>query len=79
MKLTPWFKARVKPARPGVYEIRFPDDVFSNDSPAYALWDGERWGWASATAKFAAANGAGCMSGATQKKEWRGLAEEPKQ
>ena len=78
MKLTPWFKARVKPARPGVYEIRFPDDKFTNDSPAYAYWNGKCWGWASSTPGFSAANQSSTFA-AIQKKEWRGLAQEPKQ
>ncbi len=76
-QLTPCIKPRVKPVRPGAYEIRFPDDKFGNDSPGYAFWNGKSWGWASSTPEFAAANETSSL-GAIQKKEWRGLAEEPK-
>lgn len=71
MKLTPWFPAKVKPVRAGVYEVK------QDDMPAwYRRWDGEDWyvggatpGWAS-NAIIVWDNGL--------RTPWRGLAEEPK-
>ncbi len=37
---TPWFPGDIKPAYPGVYEIREPD----NDK-FYNYFDGENWHW----------------------------------
>lgn len=43
-KLTPWFEARVKPARPGVYlaTILMRSDL-DDERGLYRYWDGRYW------------------------------------
>lgn len=39
--LTPWFPEDITPIREGVYEV----DEIGGSAPAYAYWDGERFGY----------------------------------
>jgi hypothetical protein len=68
MKLTPWFPAHVKPAYPGVYEVKDPDLIW------YRKWDGKRWCLGSRYPDCAANNGGMSM----KELPWRGLAKPPK-
>lgn len=72
-KLTPWFPADVKPARTGVYEVRFDDD---DTDFGYSYWSGCTWSWKECTPKEARQSP--LQIGAVQDKKWRGLAKAPK-
>ena len=69
MKLTPWFPADVKPAYPGVYQVKEPGFVW------YRRWDGERWYCGGPTVDMAATVEMPYSFGGNP---WRGLAEPPK-
>lgn len=77
-KLTPWFTAEsgVKPVRKGVYQTQllysYSNSVISN---GYSRWTGRRWCDTNTSAEDAANDE---VPGG-QKKNWRGLAQEPKQ
>jgi hypothetical protein len=73
MKLTPWFPAKVKPVRVGVYEI----ENYSS-SKWYRYWDNEHWYSGAATPNGAIAQFNIYRLIATFRTPWRGLAEEPK-
>ena len=68
-KLTPWFPANQKPVLRGVYETKF------DGRSGYSRWMGSRW--ANQYPDAVAAQGV-CVSGAVQRKRWRGLAADPK-
>ncbi len=70
-KLTPWFPADVKPVRVGVYLVKSPLLL----TGGFSYWDGKRWGWICYTRRDAAAEKV--YPGASQDKQWRGLAEKP--
>ena len=70
-KLTPWFPAHIKPARPGVYFVKGAAGM-----RGYAYWSGRLWGWRLGSAQRAAEQQWG--EGADQFKTWCGLAKEPK-
>ncbi len=42
MKLTPWFKGKIKPVRKGVYEIAL-FDLWYGGSRSYSYWNGKKW------------------------------------
>lgn len=68
-KLTPWFTSDVTPARVGVYETKF------TAWQGYSYWNGCVWSNQSSTKRV-------CTSwteGACQEKQWRGLAQDPKE
>jgi hypothetical protein len=65
-QLTPWFSAEVKPARIGLYEVRYPE--YPNEQ-RFRLWTGHEW-------KSEA--GYGTLFGMAFGDKWRGLAEQPK-
>lgn len=44
-KYTPWYPAKVKPARPGVYEVG-PEGRFHAPDRVFRYWDGKHWHWA---------------------------------
>lgn len=71
MKLTPWFPAGMKPARPGVYKTVFVSD----GRTGYSRWNGMEWGHQFKSRSDAENINMGCGE---QFKIWRGLAEEPK-
>lgn len=71
-KLTPWFPPNVKPARPGVYEVRLRK---ASPGTCFAYFDGARWTWAFSSFRVAAV--ARVTDGAVQAKWWRGLAGDP--
>ena len=83
MKLTPWFVNGEKPARPGIYNVRYEKSEQSGNW--YSYWDGRKFGPFSAriewvlptTARFGPKEwhaGRGLL----RRGSWRGLAEEPK-
>lgn len=67
-KLTPWFPADVTPVREGVYETTF------RCWTGYSHWDGYGWSNQQETKNLDAE----WRSGASQNKNWRGLAQDPK-
>jgi hypothetical protein len=67
-KLTPWFRATVKPARPGVYRVRAA-------CPWYRFWDGSKWFVGASTPRDAAAY---MPRRRAEAADWRGLAQPPK-
>jgi hypothetical protein len=70
MKLTPWFSAKVKPVRVGVYEIRM------YCLPRwYRRWSGKCWYAGSSSVDEAAKEAEELLYTVDM---WRGLAEEPK-
>lgn len=72
-KLTPWFSASVKPARPGVYETRTPTNN------RFSYWSGRQWKPEQHSVRGAATTAVGrYQPAAWQDKEWRGLAEPAK-
>ena len=70
-KLTPWYPENVKPVREGVYETNMSGRF------GYSYWTGRQWSNQSKLAVNAARSKT-WTSGASQKKNWRGLAEPPK-
>ena len=82
-KLTEWFPAEIKPVRVGVYEV---SNIFREKIGTYAYWDGKWWHGYNDTIDGAmenieirmnlAANNLRLL--ASQNKQWRGLAEQPK-
>ncbi len=71
MKRTRWYPSNTKPARNGVYEIRFPDRrVF------YSLFKGRRWHGAWWSVERAVMFGYRVQDYAQV--EWRGLVEKPR-
>lgn len=73
--LTPWFPGDVKPVRPGVYITR----LWESQGGMFAYWSGKHWGWRQPTAESAAAFGVSGHDRAEQSKQWRGLAQQPKE
>ena len=74
MNTTPWFPAKIKPARPGVYEVSDEDDA--SILRWFSYFDGTNFKWFSTCPDEAFRQrdlGTGCIV-----KRWRGLAEEPK-
>lgn len=74
MNLTPWYPARIKPLRSGVYEVRWHGD---GSRWRWCYWTGSEWA-NTGTNKAEAAARKTWTNGAVQSKSWRGLAEEPK-
>jgi len=71
MKLTPWFPAKVKPVRAGVYEIQ------EDELPVwYRRWDGKNWYVGDPTPEGAAQERT--ILASWFRAPWRGLAKEPK-
>ena len=68
MKKTPWFEPSVKPAREGVYQIRYAKDP--NRKIYWALWNGSSW--CAGYGKFCHAENE-TRRGGIQEKFWRGL------
>lgn len=66
--VTPWFDGSVKPARPGVYQRKYPT------GPAYCQWNGSSWCTGSARVEWAMSGTISPLQGL----RWRGLAEQPK-
>jgi hypothetical protein len=74
-QLTPWFPARVKPARVGVYQTQ------DSDLPGYTyynLWDGKRWHYGDQELRTHQVWFDPWPDNAASLKRWRGLAKEPK-
>jgi hypothetical protein len=69
MKLTPWFPPEIKPAYPGVYQVKQPRFVW------YRRWDGEYWFSGGHTPEDAASSKCAITMNAHS---WRGLAKPPK-
>lgn len=78
-KLTKWFPPSVLPARIGVYEADWPQDVGTSKERWFAYWDGFCWGFMRLDKKSAVAvykdrpgdrHRAGSLS-------WRGLDLKP--
>jgi hypothetical protein len=75
-KLTKWFPADVKPARPGVYNVSCLES--GQSGKWYALFDGQRWSWkwdtdAASDVLHEDGNPSDWYLGS-----WRGLASHPK-
>ncbi len=70
MKLTEWYPASIKPVREGVYETNM------SGRQGYSYWTGRQWSNQSKHAVYAERHKT-WLSGASQKKNWRGLAEPP--
>lgn len=70
-ELTPWFPASVKPVRDGVYEA-----IHGGWEHGFARFENGFWQFLLATPELAEATP--FSHGASQNKEWRGLAKEPK-
>jgi hypothetical protein len=69
-KLTGWFPASVKPARPGVYLA-----TICKREEYYRRWDGESWYTGGPTPQFAENE---CIKVHYDNLHWRGLAHPPK-
>jgi hypothetical protein len=77
-KLTPWFPAKVKPARAGVYQTSNTDSADGKHFYSYfdgKNWHGEWWTPERAMTQPAVFNTPVEQLRATR---WRGLAKEPK-
>ncbi len=72
-KLTPWFPASVKPVHVGVYEIT--ERLLGT---GYCYWNGYEWANMGSSINKAYEN-RDWLEGAYQSKNWRGLAEQPKE
>ena len=71
--LTPWFPASLKPARIGLYRVKWRR---LGEGPAeWCWWNGSRWAWSYGTTKDALSDKE--TEGAHQHKLWRGLASNP--
>lgn len=70
--LTPWFPGHIKPVRPGVYQTRY-----RGSTDGYSYWTGKRWSNQCLDIEFCHSHGDDWTYGAVQRKEWRGLAEDP--
>jgi hypothetical protein len=70
MKLTEWYPAHIKPVRKGVYETSRSGRL------GYSYWTGRQWTNQSRYAAYADRHKT-WITGANQKKNWRGLAEPP--
>ena len=66
-KLTPWFPVKVKPARVGTYEVRYPE--YPNEV-LRRYWNGSEW--------TMVGRGGGTLFGMHSRDSWRGLADPPK-
>jgi len=76
MNRTPWFSGAVKPARPGVYERKDPDNP---EEIVYARWTGFEWKEFWVTAEDATRDcAASCWQVGPHSLEWRGLTERAK-
>lgn len=75
-KLTPWFPGDVKPARPGVYERCYAQDMPGEMQPmkCYCYWNGKQWMTYESTPEAAARE---VVVSDWQHEWWRGLAEQP--
>ena len=75
-KLTPWFPAHVKPARPGVYKKDFS---LITDIREFQYWTGNRWIYGADTPEDTAANlrNSRHYGAHPGPRPWRGLAEKP--
>jgi hypothetical protein len=69
-KLTPWFPGDVKPVHEGVYLVEVQGHL------RFSKWTGSNWNYLSSDKDVAAC--ATSISGYTQARKWRGLAQEPK-
>jgi hypothetical protein len=78
--MTPWFAAGVRPARPGVYQVKIPcPGQFDTETCwicVYSYWSGICWGQYQHSAKAAANVLARDYASKFQSYEWRGLREE---
>jgi hypothetical protein len=70
MKLTEWYPYRIKPVREGVYETNMSGRL------GYSYWTGTQWSYQLLHAVYAERS-KWWLRGASQKKNWRGLAEPP--
>lgn len=77
-KVTPWFPGAVKPARKGVYQRDYIDDVRLIDDIRFNYWDGRNWRWPARSAELAADFNEGWLKSGFQSLPWRGLASDPK-
>lgn len=71
-QMTPWFPARTKPFRAGVYQVRLPVPTHNE---VYAFWTGDRWGAIASTPERAGLLEFAFADWANQKKRWRGFTE----
>lgn len=73
-KMTDWFSPHIKPARIGVYEIKFTSmNLNDSDYPWYATWNGLRWSSASYKKNDDFHKQ---FSSSIQEKYWRGFTEK---
>ena len=74
-QMTPWFPAKIKPVRAGVYETKW----FCVDEceHGFSYWNGSIWANSSTSPKSAYGH-KNWTSGAVQSKKWRGFTEEQK-
>jgi len=71
-KMTRWFPPHIKPARPGVYEVKFtPKGLY--ESYFYAMWNGKRWSRVATYEEMARFHS---NFDALQNKYWRGFTKE---
>jgi len=71
-KMTPWFPPHIKPARKGVYEVKFtPKGLY--ESYFYAMWNGKRWSRVATYEEMALFHS---NFDALQNKYWRGFKEK---
>jgi hypothetical protein len=73
-KMTPWFPPHIKPARKGVYQIKFTAERWSEgDDLIYATWNGLMWSHASYKKRDDFHKQ---FYGSVQDKYWRGFTEK---
>ena len=71
-KMTKWFPPHIKPARKGVYEVKFtPKGLY--ESYFYAMWNGKRWSRVATYEEMAFFHS---NFDALQNKYWRGFKEK---
>lgn len=72
-KMTPWFQPHIKPARKGVYQIKFTAVRWKEgDDPMYAKWNGLMWSKSS----FKKHDDCHKQFNGIQDKYWRGFTEK---
>ncbi len=76
-KLTPWFLAKVKPTRVGVYELDWHGDGRRNGGMGFNYWDGRQWLFGSATPEATVRELPTSIPLFNQRRRWRGLAADP--
>lgn len=73
-RLTGWFDPDVKPAIPGVYEVK---SRYGSPGPWYSYFDGKKFCYRDKGGPQAAAKNSWLETVAPESATWRGLAEDP--